>query len=176
MQVQKIQNNNNYNTNFGAKLNVKNLNHWRWNKIAEKFEQATKEFPNDTITIKSVFGDYNPAHDGVFDGVLSFSVQINNSGEEFIGKARLSDIGTKRLTGLKDNEIVNKLVKMHKIFRTSTDMSVEGQKLIETFMTKFKDSKTGLAKFMFDDGITEARKTSIATGLGEDYVWGRLQL
>ena len=174
MQVQKIQNNN-YSTSFGAKLNVKHLNHWRWNKIAKDFEKATSEYPNDTITIKSVFGEYNPFPDGVFVGVLSFSSEINNNGKTFVNKADLSNVGTKMLTTLEDNEIVGKLVNMHKILRTSSDMFVEGNKLINTFMTKFKDSNIGHAKFKLQEGIEEASNKSKHLDLDKDNVWARLR-
>ena len=174
MQILRVQNSN-YNTNFGAKLDVKNLNHWRWNKIAEKFEQATKEYPNDILTIQTPsYYKFNPHPNGEFDGEFRIFSNINNGGNNFTNSGYLSNVGTKILTTLEDEEIVDKFVFLHKIYRTASDIHVEGNKLVNKFIAKFKDSKMGLVNSMFYDAINKAEKTSIRTGLCTDDVWGRL--
>lgn len=173
MQVQRVQNN----TTFGAKLNVEQLGNVRWNKIAQKFEELTKEYPNDTIkiSVSKGFGMYNPDKNGIFNRSLEIFSTINNNGRDYATDGLLTSYGTMRLTGLKDNQIVNKLLKFHKILRTASDMSVEGSKFLNDFTTKFKDSKIGLFHSKLSDAIHEARETSIFASLSKDNVLKALQ-
>ena len=130
MLVQRVQNNYynpNYQANdltFCANLDVKNLNHLRWNKIAEKFKQATNEFPNDSLAI-SVPSQYHfePDKNGVFNKAgFIIKSDIEHNDTKIYRTGFLNATGTELLTELEDNVIVQKLVKLHKILRAEIDI------------------------------------------------------
>ena len=175
MKVQKIQSNN---TNFGAKLDVTNLNNARWNQIAKKFAQATKKYPKDTIkiSIPENRGSFEPLPNGVYERTgFVINTDINNHGINVTKKGYLQNIGVGLLTKLEDNAIVEKLVKLHKIFRTESDICIDAEKFRDTFFKgKYKDIDLRFAELRFNDAINEARNTSIDANLWKDDVLARL--
>lgn len=125
-----------YNPNFKANLIVKDwyyktgerlINPARWENIAKSFEQKTKDYPKDSLTIKSNYLQSRVYNNGIY---------VSN--EEFDQNLCFAE----KLDNLKDNEVVDKLVKLYQYYRTESNLFLD----IMQFADKLRE-KYGVYKF-----------------------------
>ena len=130
----KIDNNIRYlnNTSFKAKLDFKKwapdiyghelISPERWSKIAEEFEKQTQEYPDDVLIISYPYLEYR-----VINNKVSLTKKETFYNSEHLGK----------INKLKDNELVDKLVKLHNLFRIESEMYSDAFKFMENMQEKY---------------------------------------
>ena len=89
----------NNNVNFTARMDIRKvtMNKARWAKIAEKFEQKTSKYPNDTFYMEDIA-----------NGINAYNIN-SKTGNEI--SANIFGVEFDRLMNMTDSQIVSKFKK-----------------------------------------------------------------